>query len=211
MMRIILLSGFLGSGKTTLLAQLAGYLGQTTVTDDPSGQRSARVALIENEVGSKSLSSELPRCEGITSKEMLSSCITCALRDNLALAITHSAKTESPDWLLIETPELASAKEVAADIRSTVDRKLFSSISSIVVQDASRLAMFMEKSERLVGRQLEQVDVLILNKVDKVSQAELAGCLAILEKIRPDTTPIALSAESGVSGDTWQQVVSVLP
>ncbi|MCL1879775.1 MAG: hypothetical protein FWF71_04035 [Actinomycetia bacterium] len=208
-MRIILLSGFLGSGKTTLLIQLIDYLSRQTFKDDSGGERAARIAIIENEIGSINLDSKMLSGKGFAMREMLSGCICCSLQDNLAIEITKITETIDPDWLVIEATGLASAREVTAGLKSAIDDRYYDGdIHSIVLVDASRLPMLLEKTKTMVSRQLERVDVLVLNKIDLVSDEEKSNCYERLREIKPDTRMVEMSAEKDVADDTWQQVVT---
>ena len=206
-MQIILISGFLGSGKTTLLIQLSDYLFQLNPpSDSASSSTTNKIAIIENEIGSINLDSRMLNKKGYTLREMLSGCICCSLQDNLGMEITNIAKSLQPDWLLIEATGLASAREVAEGIRSMVDKKHYSSIFSIVLADTSRLPMLLQVTERMVHRQLEYVDALILNKIDLITSGQLDQCRQELLAINPDMQVIEVSAEKGIPSEVWQRL-----
>jgi len=204
-LRIVLISGFLGSGKTTTLVQMADYLSHRAVLNgNESDEEKVQVAIIENEIGTIDLDVKQLNGKGYAIQEMLSGCICCSLRDNLAFTITGLMETANPEWLLIEATGLASAREVIEGIESTVSG--FSSILSLVIVDASRLSYLLGRTESMVRRQLEQVDTLILNKVDLVSQDEKSEALGFLSEVCPDAKVFELSAENGIADEIWQEV-----
>ncbi|HBT95302.1 MAG TPA: hypothetical protein DEB24_04045 [Coriobacteriia bacterium] len=209
-MRIVLISGFLGSGKTTLLIQMADYLLNRFAAPEIAKEAvGKKLAIIENEIGSINLDSKLLKGQDLAMREMLSGCICCSLRDNLALEIHELAKTTNPEWLVIEATGLASAKEVAEGIRHSLD-KIYTSISSLVVVDVNRLPYLLDRTKAMVARQLEKVDVLILNKIDLVSEQEKVEACSALKKLCPQVRIIEVSAENGVADDVWERIFAAL-
>ncbi|MCL2883147.1 MAG: hypothetical protein FWF30_01580 [Coriobacteriia bacterium] len=198
-MRIILISGFLGSGKTSLLIQMMDYLTRQSP--------SPRIVIIENEIGSINLDSRMLDGKGLTMREMLSGCICCSLLSNLASEITHTAQTLAPDLLIIEATGMANARDVITGIHTSVDESLYSSVQSIVIVDASRLPYLLERTPRMVSRQLEQLDAVLLNKTDLVLPEELGDVRAALREVVPDARVIEVSAENGVSDESWAEAL----
>jgi G3E family GTPase len=221
-MRIVLISGFLGSGKTTLLLRMVDYLrnraekgligsgSDNARSDVESGvdedSNKAKIAIIENEIGSVNLDSKMLDGQGLTMREMLAGCICCSLQSNLAMSIEEICQTVSPDWLLIEATGLASAREVATGIRNAVDNSAFSSILSLALVDASRFTYLLERTVSMVKRQLEQIDVLVLNKIDLVSEDERLQTSSTLREMSPDTQIFEVSAENGIPDEIWHEI-----
>jgi Ni2+-binding GTPase involved in maturation of urease and hydrogenase len=201
LMRIIVLSGFLGSGKTSLLLQLAPYLSRTQVSG-----RTAKVAIIENEVGAVGVDGKALAGSGLEVREMLSGCICCSLQDNLAFSITEMRELYAPDYLVIEATGLASGSQVAKGIRATVDG--VRDIESVVVVDASRFMELLGKTGMMVERQLEGADTLVLNKTDIVSKSELAEVTAAVVGISPDARLVSLAASGQLSDDLLRAIIN---
>ena len=209
-MKIIILSGFLGAGKTTFLLRMVDYLyNQPLYSGSGDESEPARIAIIENEIGSVNLDSRMLDGKGLTMREMLSGCICCSLRQNLAMEITQLTETISPDLIIIEATGLASGREIIEGLKYYVeedDTPLF----SIVLVDASRLPYLLERTPAMVGRQLEEVDVLVLNKIDLVSpEAKVEAC-QLLKEISPGVQIVETAAENGIAVEAWQQIFAGL-
>jgi len=201
-MRIVILSGFVGSGKTTLLLRLAAYLKTLTVGE---AKRLARVAIIENEIGSVGIDTKALGASGLEVREMLSGCVCCSLQENLAFTIAELATTIAPDWLLIEATGLASGSQVAEGIRTSAS--IQTQITSLVLVDAQRLEGLLAKAEMMVRRQLVGADVLLLNKVDLLTDDQLETVRRTLRGLQPEARIIELSAASGIAVEQWREIL----
>lgn len=98
---ILILSGFLGSGKTTLLTRM--------LNDDL--RKGIKPAVIMNEIGDVNLDGQLVGM-GVPMSEMLSGCICCTIRGDLAMEIRRLIDEANPDHILIEASGVANPIEI---------------------------------------------------------------------------------------------------
>ena len=170
---VTLITGFLGAGKTTLLKHIV-----ETASDQ-------RFAVVENEFGDVGIDGSLMdgRCELLF--ELNDGCVCCSVRDDLIEVFSQLLSCHDElDHVLVETTGLAEPGPVMRvfDLPQFRDRLRLEGVVTVV--DAPHL----EESLSDVDACLEQIayaDMLILNKVDRVSDAELERNKARLAQLNP--------------------------
>lgn len=200
---VTVLSGFLGAGKTTLLNHIL------------NNREGRRVAVIVNDMSEVNIDAALVREGGAELSrtdeklvEMSNGCICCTLREDLLLEVNRLAKEGRFDQLVIESTGISEPLPVAetftfagddGESLSTVARldtmvtvvDAFNFLQDYASEDSiqSRGESLGEGDERsvvdLLIDQIEFCDVLILNKIDLISEAQKAKLLAILRSLNP--------------------------
>ncbi len=169
---VTLLTGFLGAGKTTLLNHLLRESGD------------ARFAVIENEFGADDVDGELidPRAASVVPLD--EGCVCCDVREDLVDALIRLATSPSsrPERVLIEASGLADPAPVLRTIAALGPPFFLQAVITVV--DA-RHAEHDLASEPTWSRQLAYADVVVLNKVDLVGEAELRRLSATLTARNP--------------------------
>ncbi|MDL2226483.1 GTP-binding protein [Deltaproteobacteria bacterium OttesenSCG-928-M10] len=193
-MRLILLTGFLGSGKTTAMLSLARHLSRDR---DPKS-----IVIIENEIGEANVDGELLAGSAYEVRDLTAGCICCTLSGQLIGALEEIRRELKPEWLLIEATGIAH--QTIADVISQSVPGL--TPFSIVLADAPRWEELMENLPMLITTQVENADVVLINKVDAVSPAELDR---VEEEIREITSRpyFKTSALDTDLTDLWKKVV----
>lgn len=197
---VTVLSGFLGAGKTTLLNHVL------------NNRENRRVAVIVNDMSEVNIDAALVRDGSSLSRadeklvEMSNGCICCTLREDLLIEVGRLAQEARFDYLLIESTGISEPLPVAETFtfRDEDDRSL-SDLARLdtmvtVVDAANFLADYASRddlSQRgeslgsedertvvdLLVEQVEFADVLVLNKTDLVSHAELSRLEEILRSL----------------------------
>jgi G3E family GTPase len=201
---VTVLSGFLGAGKTTLLKHILEQRGEM------------KVALIVNDMASINIDANLVKNGVSLSQqeeklvEMSNGCICCTLRDDLLQEIKRLGEEGTYDAIIIESSGISEPVPVAQtfsyiDEASGIDLGQFARLDTMVtVVDAGNfLAHFgsdqtladlkmglSEEDERplvnLMVEQIEFADVIILNKIDLVNEAEKKYILGIIRGLQAD-------------------------
>ncbi len=198
-MQIILLGGFLGSGKTSLLMSMANYLSKNN-----KNNQETLLAIIENEIGEVSIDNKLFE-GGYKVSTLFSGCICCTLASDLTIALDNIAKKYNPDYTIIEATGLAYPDNIADII--TKYAKFTHSIKSIVIVDAQRWEENFECLEILISGQIRNADIILLNKIDTVSDEEIGQTIIQLEEINAHAKIYPLSAKNGIEDDVWSSVL----
>lgn len=200
---VTVLSGFLGAGKTTLLNHVL------------ANRRGLRVAVIVNDMSEVNIDAALVRGgEASLSRaeeqlvEMTNGCICCTLREDLLREVARLAGEDRFDYLLIESTGISEPMPVAEtftfadeDGKSLADVARLDTMVTLVdsehflrefgSEDAlrDRGLELNESDERrivdLLTEQIEFADVLVLNKIDRVSPEEVEGLERLLRLINP--------------------------
>ncbi|WP_430397735.1 zinc metallochaperone GTPase ZigA [Ferrovibrio sp.] len=201
---VTVLSGFLGAGKTTLLNHVL------------SNREGRRVAVIVNDMSEVNIDAALIRDGGAGLShteeklvELSNGCICCTLRDDLLAEVRRLAGENRFDYLLIESTGIAEPMPVAAtfDFRDEAGFSLsdLARLDTLVTMvDAfnfsrdyastdflhQRGASAGEGDERtvvdLLLEQIEFADVIVLNKADLVTSAQLGFLEGLIRRFNPD-------------------------
>ena len=160
---VTVLTGFLGSGKTTLLNRIL------------SEQHGKRIAVIENEFGEVAVDHELVIGAEEEIFETANGCICCTVRGDLIRVLNQLRKRrERFDYVLVETTGLADPGPVAQTFFIDEDlREDFQLDAIVTLVDAAHISGQLP-SVAAAAAQVGFADVLLLNKTDLVSPAELS-------------------------------------
>ncbi|WP_186321164.1 GTP-binding protein [Lysinibacillus fusiformis] len=201
---VTVLSGYLGSGKTTMMNHVL------------QNENNLRVAVIVNDMSEINIDAELiANGSGISRTEekfveLSNGCICCTLREDLLQEVERLAKLGNIDYILIESTGISEPIPVAQtfsylDEELGIDLTRFCQLDTMVtVVDAHRFWHDFQSGESLLERkeaigeldgrdvadllidQIEFCDVLVLNKCDLVSIAEVERLERILRALQPE-------------------------
>lgn len=163
---ITVISGFLGSGKTTLLNHLLESL------DRP------RVAVIENELGEISIDHHLVLHTDVGSLQDIQGRTCCSAREEFVRLLHLVAKHRSRyDRLLVETTGVAHPGMIAHAIWGDPLLKEHLRLDGVVTMVDARHIHEHLGGEGHASEQIAYADLLIINKVDLVSEKDLRRVL----------------------------------
>jgi G3E family GTPase len=156
------LTGFLGAGKTTLLNRIL------------SEQHGKRIAVIENEFGEVGVDHQLVIGAEEEIFETNNGCICCTVRGDLLRILGSLLKRRDRfDYIMIETTGLADPGPVAQTFFLDDElRDQFVLDAIVTVVDAKHVEGHLGEM-REAGEQIAFADVIVLNKTDLVSAADL--------------------------------------
>ena len=194
---ITLLCGYLGAGKTTLLNRVL------------NNQQGYRVAVIVNDIGEINVDASLIEKGGnITDTSdivpLTNGCICCTLKSQMATNIEKMIKTGKYDYILIEASGVCEPMPIAQELELIKNGKLDNVVG---VVDAARLVdefasgdsllkkdeIEEEDIESLLIQQIEFCSTLIINKIDLVSEADLAKVRKVIQALHPGVKVIETS------------------
>jgi len=161
---VTILTGFLGAGKTTLLNRIL------------TEQHGLKIAVIENEFGEVGIDHELVINADEELFEMNNGCICCTVRGDLIRILGNLMKRKDKfDHILIETTGLADPGPVVQTffVDEQIKEKLY--VNGVVtLVDAKHILQHIDENDE-AAEQIAFADVLLLNKCDLVSEADLVG------------------------------------
>ena len=160
---VTVLTGFLGAGKTTLLNRI--------LTED----HGRRYAVIINEFGELGVDGDLVVDADEEVFEMNNGCVCCTVRGDLIRIVGGLMKRSKKfDGIIIETTGLANPAPVAQTFFVDDGIRAKARLDAIVtVVDAKNFAARIADSAEAAA-QVAFADVIVLNKLDLVTEQELA-------------------------------------
>ena len=171
---VTVLTGYLGAGKTTLLNRI--------LTEN----HGKRYAVIVNEFGEIGIDNDLVVGADEEVFEMNNGCICCTVRGDLIRIMDGLMKRRGKfDAVIVETTGLADPAPVAQTFFMDQDVADAARLDAVVtVADAKWLAERLKDAPE-AKNQIAFADVILLNKIDLVSEAELADVEARIRAINP--------------------------
>jgi G3E family GTPase len=158
---VTVLTGFLGSGKTTLLNHIL------------TANHGKRIAVIENEFGEVGVDQDLVINAEEEIFEMNNGCICCTVRGDLIRILGNLMKRRDKfDYILVETTGMADPGPVAQTFFVDDEMQAKTRLDGIVtLVDSKHVHEHWDSDE--VQEQIAFADVILLNKTDLVTPAEL--------------------------------------
>jgi G3E family GTPase len=187
---ISVFTGFLGSGKTTLLNKI--------IQTNPH----IKFGLIINEFGEIGIDGQILDNSKEEIVEMSNGCMCCVVRSDLIQVIEKMVDSGKVDYILIETSGLAEPMPILQTFMSmNADKCLMDAMITVVdcvnyQQHSLQFATVLD--------QIKLADILLLNKVEEVSEKELVKVTKNLQDlnsqasivINTDELPINLLIET---------------
>ena len=171
---VTVLTGYLGAGKTTLLNR---------ILSEDHGQK---FAVIVNEFGEIGIDNDLVVGADEEVFEMNNGCICCTVRGDLIRIVEGLMKRRGKfDAIIVETTGLADPAPVAQTFFVDQDVQDRARLDAVVtVADAKWLADRLKDAPE-AKNQIAFADVIILNKMDLVTEAELREVEGRIRAINP--------------------------
>lgn len=205
--RYIMVGGFLGAGKTTALVRLAEKL-----------QREGRsIGLITNDQSVGLVDTAMLAAHDLPVEEITGGCFCCRF-NSLTEAAEKLSQQDRPDVFLAEP--VGSCTDLVATVSYPL-RRIYDDAYSIapysVLVDPIRaertlgLATGNSFSPRVLyiyNKQLEEAEVIVVNKTDLLNPARLEGLTAALMQRFPKAQVVSMSARSGVNFEHWTDLIA---
>ncbi|WP_233148463.1 CobW-like GTP-binding protein [Rhodopirellula sp. MGV] len=194
--RFVMIGGFLGAGKTTLIAKLARHYQE----------QGKHVCVVTNDQAAGLVDTELLRSQGLNVNEVAGSCFCCNFH-GLTDAMDSFEKDQRPDVILAEP--VGSCTDLVATIAlpmmERLGEKFVHSPYAVVLKPSHGLKIltgssgrgFSEKAEYIFRKQLEESELVLINRIDELTadqQTQLRDCI---ETQYPGRPVIGISAKTG--------------
>ncbi|MEO1086216.1 MAG: GTP-binding protein [Acidobacteriota bacterium] len=200
--RYVMIGGFLGAGKSTAVGALAHRLED----------RGLKLGLITNDQGRGLVDTRSLRHQGFNVEEIAGGCFCCRF-DSLKSAADRLTAAERPDVFIAEP--VGSCTDLVATVSYPL-RRLYGDSFEIaplsVLVDPVRCARvlglaegrrFSAKVRYVYMKQLEEANVLVINKTDLLEPEKLDALRAELERRYPGRPIFAVQARTGEGLDAW--------
>ena len=197
-----MVGGFLGAGKTTAVASLAQALKL----------RGLKVGLITNDQGSNMVDTAMLRSRGFATEEIPGGCFCCRF-NSLVEAAGKLTSTTAPDVFIAEP--VGSCTDLIATVTYPLRRMYgdqFSVAPLSVMLDPIRAlrifgveegSRFSDKVRYIYLKQIEESDLIVINKVDVVSSGQVQALKKAITTEVPGKRVIETSARLGIGMRDW--------
>lgn len=202
-----MIGGFLGAGKTTAVCKLARHLTE-------QGQR---VGLITNDQGSQLVDTAMLASNGFPVEEISGGCFCCRFNSLVDAAKKLSAETR-PDVFIAEP--VGSCTDLVATVSYPL-RRIYGGDFAIaplsVLVDPVRAqrvlglvegGKFSDKVTYIYRKQLEEADIIVINKCELLTAPELQRLRAALAGAFPGREILDASARTGTGLKEWFERVT---
>jgi len=199
---VTVLSGFLGAGKTTVLNNIL------------NNREGRKVAVIVNDMSEINIDASLVQEEVVLNRaeekliEMTNGCICCTLREDLLVEVKKLAEEKKFDYLVIESTGISEPLPVAEtftfadeDGKSLGDFAKLDTMVTVIdgfnfQKDFDEAMDLAEKGESLgeddlrnvsdlLTEQVEFCDVILISKIDLITESDLNLLRKTLHSLNP--------------------------
>jgi G3E family GTPase len=204
--RYIMIGGFLGAGKTTAILQLAQQLHR----------QGTKVGLITNDQSFGLVDTALLNSQGLPVEEITGGCFCCRFQSLMDAAgkLTESA---APDVFIAEP--VGSCTDLRAAVSYPLRRiygddyeiaplsVLVDPIRAMRILGLDNGKAFSEKVLYVYDKQLEEADIIVINKTDLLDAEKLESLRSALAAKYPKARIVAISARTGDAVGAWHQQI----
>ena len=200
--RYIMIGGFLGAGKTTAVGKLAKCLAE----------QGLRVGLITNDQGRNLVDTAMLRSQGFATEEIPGGCFCCRF-NSLVDASRRLTEAMRPEAFVAEP--VGSCTDLAATVTYPLRRLygdnftvapvsvLLDPIRALRVFGVEPGGNFSEKVLYIYLKQIEEADLVIINKCDLLDTPRLESLRTAIAARFPGKEILAVSARDGTNVDEW--------
>lgn len=201
-LKFVMVGGFLGAGKTTTLARLARHYIQQGLA----------VGIVTNDQAADLVDTKSLRSQGFDVGEVAGACFCCRF-DDLISTIDSIGREKAPDVILAEP--VGSCTDLVATVIQPLKqlyqaRFQIAPYAVILKPSQGRKILknepgtgFSPKAAYILKKQLEEADLILINRVDELSLAELTELNSLLEQQFPRTPRLPISAKSGQGFESY--------
>lgn len=202
-----MIGGFLGAGKTTAIARLA-----RTLTE-----QGKKVGIVTNDQAYDLVDTHSLRAQGFDVGEVPGACFCCKF-DDLIDTAAGLVGDAAPDVIITEP--VGSCTDLVATVIEPLrqlhgDRYEIGSLAVLlkpghglrILRNESG-AGFSPKAAYIFLKQLEEADVLVINKIDILSDEDQAELQQLLGERFPDKQILAMSSRTGAGFDSFVEAVN---
>src|SRR5262245_3093538 len=198
----VMVGGFLGAGKTTALLRFAEHLTA----------QGRRVGLITNDQSSGLVDTAMVDSHGYPVQEITGGCFCCRF-NTLTAAAERLTEAARPDVFLAEP--VGSCTDLRASVQYPLRRMygddyripslsvLVDPILALRVLVVEPCKSFSSKVLYVYGKQLEEADIIVINKSDLLTPDRQSSLEQALRAIYPAAEVFAVSARTGEGLGNW--------
>jgi Ni2+-binding GTPase involved in maturation of urease and hydrogenase len=204
--RFIMLGGFLGAGKTTTIARLARHYQE----------QGLKVGIVTNDQATDLVDTNSLRAQGFDVGEVPGACFCCNF-NKLTETVGDIQASARPDIVLAEP--VGSCTDLVATVVRPL-QQLFSATFGVApyavllkpshggrILRGEAKGGFSPQAAYIFKKQLEEADLVVINRVDELSATEAGELSDLLGKNYPGTPVLRMSARTGAGFDALVEML----
>ena len=195
-MKILLVGGFLGSGKTSFILKLAHHL----IED----RGIANIVILENEIGEISVDDKVLKGSGYQVKGLFAGCVCCTLAGELPSTVRQIERDIHPDWIIMEATGVAFPYSIKENVEGALGLKC----NIICLTDAQRWKRLFAAMDHLFRYQLQEADVVLVNKADLVDQETIDKVTADVRSLNETAVIVPTCANESIPTELIDRIMS---
>lgn len=192
-----MIGGFLGAGKTTLIGRLATHYTQ----------QGLRVGLVTNDQAYDLVDTQSLRAQGFRVGEVPGACFCCKF-DDLVDTAAQLADEQIPD--IIMTEPVGSCTDLVSTVIEPLqhlhgDAYEIAPLAVLLKPEHGQKILrdstaggFSPKAAYIFLKQIEEAEIVAINKIDKLTDSDRAELIRLVETQYPGKTVLALSGREGL-------------
>ncbi len=204
--RYLMVGGFLGAGKTTAIARIARHYMK----------QGLKVGLVTNDQATDLVDTYSLRAQGFHVGEVSGACFCCNFNQLIA-TLAELARNDVPDVIVAEP--VGSCTDLVATVIEPLQAMhsnhyqvgplavLLKPEHGQKILRRQKKSGFSPKAAYIFLKQIEEADIVALNKIDKLSVAERNELVDLVRQQFPDKKIVALSAREGDGFDEFLQLL----
>jgi G3E family GTPase len=159
----------------------------------------AKVVIVENEIGETGIDDRVLENAGFEVKSMFAGCVCCTLSGELVVNYRNIIKEINPDYIIMEATGVA----YPVSIKETLVRNLNLDCKICCITDAKRWLRLLKPMGAMIKDQLEDADLILINKTDLVDTDTLAAVDKSLKALNDRATYFQVSAKEAIDDTIW--------
>lgn len=194
--RFVMLGGFLGAGKTTTISRLAKHYQKL----------GHKIGIVTNDQATDLVDTNSLRAQGFDVGEVPGACFCCNF-NKLTETVGQLEKSARPDVVLAEP--VGSCTDLVATVVRPL-QQLFGGTFDVApyavllkpshggrILRGEAKGGFSPQAAYIFKKQLEEADLIVINRTDELSAGEADALAALLASQYPGTPVLRMSAKTG--------------
>lgn len=159
---VVVISGFLGAGKTTLLNRIL------------QADHGLNITILVNDFGAIDIDSQLLDSQDAASISLKNGCICCTMQNDLVAEFQQLLRQpKPPEYIVVETSGVSDPNKVITTLKYPQLRDHYHVETVVTLLNLETINELEPALKPLLVAQLDAADLIVMNKVDCVSEAHL--------------------------------------
>ena len=195
-MKLLIVGGFLGSGKTSFILRLAHHMVEDLGINN--------IVILENEIGEIGVDDKVLKGAGLQVEGLFAGCVCCTLAGELPGSVRQIQRELDPSWIIMEATGVAFPYSIKDNLKSALGLDCH----IITLADAQRWKRLYNAMAHLFEYQMQDADVILVNKADLVDAKTLEEVTEAVRAINGEARIISTCANEVIPMGLFDEIMS---